>query len=1218
MKPNHGPVSGPARAVIPILILATCCSPLSADTNRRELDPKGKGGFQLLDPTSTGLSFANQVSLETVGKHATLIASGLAAGDVDGDGWCDLYFCSIDGPNVLYRNLGNWKFEDITAQAGVAHADRHSIGAAFADVDGDGDLDLITTARRGPSSLLINDGTGTFKEDHSFPLAGKIKAGTTPALADVDGDGDLDLYIANYRGESYGDNKLLEQADAWRTDNVTRMRAHETVEPDFAAQFFLYRGEIQEKGEADDFLLNNGDGSFSAVPAARFGAVPQAPGAVDGWGLCAQWRDHDGDGDPDLYVCNDFQTPDRMWINDGNARFTHVPTTAQRRQSYYAMAMDMADIDRDGQLDFFVADMMSRDHSRRKRQMGSMGGTAPQLDHFSAVPQIMQNTLFLARGDGSYAEIAQFAGVKASEWTWGALFVDLDLDGWSDLLTATGMVHDWMDADTQNSLQPSGLPIETVQKNRSKFPSLRTRNLVFRNQGDRSFKEIGASLGIQQKEVSGGVITADLDNDGDLDLVFNNIGAAAEVYRNESDAPRVALRLKGAGLNTRAVGAQVFLRGKNLTQQAEVLSGGHFASHCDDLLVFAIPPEGAPYSLDIRWRDGSEQRIEEVTANSLLEISQAKKTVPFDRKSNSPSPPLFTTTCESLPHVHHENMFNDFAVQPLLPNRLSRLGPGVTWFDADSDGDDDLLIGGSRGGSIALLTNDGGVFRATRVEGDSFMLPGDSTAMVTMPAQDGTPRIFLGISNWEQAEGVPSFRVLERKPQGQWELGIEARGQNTVSGPLALGDIDGDQRPDLFVGGRLVRDRYPESTSSYFLLDEDPGKASANPTQWSEALKDIGLVSGAVLADFDQDGDLDLALAREWDTPALLLNNGAGFDNVSKQWGLGPHTGWWNGIAAGDFNGDGKLDLLATNWGENSKYGRTPGPEHPMLVRFGDVDNNGSFDVIEAHTDHATNKIIPERGLSCSSGAIPSIRKRIPTYRAFGDADLSTIYGKGLGELESATAAEFRHGVFLNRGDHFEFLPLPVEAQWAPAFGVSVSDFDGNGQLDVFLAQNFFSTQAETPRNDAGRGLLLLGKGDGSFVATDAQQSGIALYGEQRGCASADYDQDGRSDLVVTQNDGTTRLFHNSTARPGLRVRIDAGPTNRSGLGAIIRPISEIGLGPARVITAGSGYWSQDSPVLVLTAPTKITAVQVTWPGGESTRHDVPKGAKEIRINRPQ
>ncbi|NNM30139.1 MAG: VCBS repeat-containing protein, partial [Akkermansiaceae bacterium] len=653
-------------------------------------------------------------------------------------------------------------------------------------------------------------------------------------------------------------------------------------------------------------------------------------------------------------------------------------------------------------------------------------------------------------------------------------------------------------------------------------------------------------------------------------------------------------------------------------QQGEVLAGGRYASHCDDLLVFAAPAGSGPCTLRVFWRDGSMSEVPDVTGNSLVTVTQdvAGRTTPAPPAS--PAPPLFAEDPGRLQHVHHENPFDDFARQPLLPNRLGRLGPGVSWCDVDADGDDDLLAGAAAGGALAVLANDGGRFRPVAAPGGALRVAGDSTTAVTLPGSDSSRRVFLGVSNWESESGVPSIHILQRTAGGEWKLEGEATGDDVASGPLALGDVNGDGRPDIFVGGRMVRGRYPEPASSNILLNEGPGAGDPDPERWSRAFKDIGLVSGAVMADLDRDGDLDIALAREWAAPAVMLNNGAGFDDASASHGLAAHSGWWNGIAAGDFDGDGRLDLIATNWGENSKYGRSPGPDHPLMVRYGDIDGNGSFDVIEAHRDKATGKLVPERGLSCSSGAMPFIRKRIASYRAFGESDLPGIFGDGLQKMRTASAAELRHGVFLNRGDQFEFRPLPRESQWAPAFGVTVADFDGDGRLDAFLAQNFFSTQPEAPRNDGGRGMLVLGNGDGSFRVADAPRSGIAIYGEQRACATADFDRDGRSDLVVAQNDGPLRLFRNATGRPGIRVRLDGGPGNPAGIGATVRPHTAAGPGPAQVVTAGSGYWSQNSPALVVTAPGDVTEVEVAWPGGATTRHPVPKGAREVRLQRDQ
>ncbi|HXU76916.1 MAG TPA: VCBS repeat-containing protein, partial [Methylomirabilota bacterium] len=481
----------------------------------------GGPGFTQVAAPAAGITFSNFMSGQTRSLY-TLIPSGLAAGDVDGDGWCDLYFCSTDGTNVLYRNLGNWKFEDITARAGVACPGQHSIAATFADVNGDGHLDLIVTARGGPNRLFINDGKGHFTEDSSFPGRESKLASTSIAVADIDGDGALDIYICNYRGRSYLDDHI--EVDAELNKEWQRVREGKELSAAFTNQFYAQGGSLFEKGEPDELLLNDGHGHFRRADASYFTMPPGslAPGPLDGSGLAAQFHDFNGDGAPDLYVCNDFQTPDRFWLNDGRGRFTLAASNVLRHISSSSMAVDFADINLDGAMDFFVSDMLSRDHSRRMRQRGLLQLTSATIDSYALQPQYPQNTLFLNRGDNTFAEIAPYAGLTASEWTWGAIFLDADLDGYPDLLISCGNLQDLMDADTQIAHAATVRTVKEMEDFRRKLPVLNARCQLFRNLGDLHFEEVGERYGFHAERPHGGMVVCDLDNDGDLDVVINN------------------------------------------------------------------------------------------------------------------------------------------------------------------------------------------------------------------------------------------------------------------------------------------------------------------------------------------------------------------------------------------------------------------------------------------------------------------------------------------------------------------------------------------------------------------------------------------------------------------------------------------------------------------------------------------------------------------------
>lgn len=1179
----------------------------------------GRTFLQELQSSETGIAFRSDVPEERGAENSIRLAgTGVAAGDIDGDGWCDLFFCSMGGKSALYRNLGGWKFQDITEQAGVGLQGQDSTGAVLSDVDGDGDLDLLVNSIGGGTRLFLNDGKGRFVEAVD---SGLLRRGgsISMTLADVDGNGTLDLYVVNYAKTKLEDrpNTKVQSKTVNGQIVITALDGVPTTSPELTNRYYVDADRvIRERGEPDVLYLNDGHGKFTAASWTGGAFLDDAGKPLTlppyDWGLSAMFRDLNGDGSPDLYVCNDLFSPDRIWINDGHGHFRAINNLAVRQTSMFSMGIDFADINRDGYDDFLVLDMLSPKLAEQKVQTVGVRNLPLPVGKIDNRPQYKRNTLSLNRGDGTYAEIGQLSGLDATGWSWSPLFVDLDLDGFEDLLVTTGYYRDALNADAVTFIKlmqgKRKLTDQELRELKKRFPKLPQQNRAFRNRGDLTFEDMTKRWGFDYFGISQAICLADLDNDGDFDVVLVRQNGPVAIYRNETSAGRLAVRLRGKAPNTHGIGARIRLLGGPVPQSQDMICGGRYLASDDAIRTFATGKGTNLLSIEVTWPGGARIEVRDVRANRLYEISQLsnirveKPEVDSDTKRRDPGP-LFEDVSGLLNHSHAETEFNDFLRQPTLTHKLSQLGPGVSWFDLDGDGLEDLIIGSGKGGSLAVFHNKGGgLFSRLTDAALAQATARDQTTVLGFNGPQTHASVIVGLSNYE--DGSTNGAMVTALQFGSQSWTDLAPAQLASVGPMALGDLNGDGELDLFAGGRAVSGRYPEAASS-LLLHGHSGRWALDKANTAR-LAEIGLVSGAVFSDLDGDGYPELILACQWGPLRVFHNEHGQLNEITAQLGLQKYRGLWNGVAVGDLDGDGRMDLVASNWGRNTKYqSAMPGP---IRYYYGESAEKMFLSVIASY-DTLLNKWVARCGMANMLKALPDLEERFKTHTAYSTASVEEILSPHLPNPKILEANWLDTTVFLNRGDHFEARPLPTEAQFAPAFGISVADFDGDGFEDIFLSQNFSAVDNETARYDSGRGLLLRGDGHADFKPLPGQVSGIQIYGEQRGCAVADYDSDGRPDLVVTQNGSATKLYHNVRREPGLRVRLEG-----MGIGAVIRLIHSGQMGPAREIHAGQGYWSQDGAVQVMNASSPPAQIWVRWPGGKTITNDIPTASKELLL----
>jgi len=1165
--------------------------------------PVGPTLFHRLPPELTGIQviheFPRTGSAELFQDQGA--GAGVCLGDFDGDGWPDVFVTRYDRGNRLYRNLGRWRFEDVSRAAGIEATGRWCSGATAADVDQDGDLDLAVTVFNAPNLLFVNAGNGQFTERAQELGFGFSGASVMFAFADYDRDGRLDAYLVTHRLSVGPDHRLPRSGQESVSRAVVQIGADRRarVNPRYDELFELMdkgpgRVELFIAGQRDPLLHNLGTTGFTNVAAAA---------GIHGTdvGLAATWWDYDGDGFPDLYVSNDYKGPDRLYRNLGKGTFRDVANRVLPHVPLSSMGTDVADINNDGHMDLFATEMAG---SSRQRRMMILDDPRDRWFFQSASPkQIPRNALYLATGTDHVLEVAHLVGLAHTDWTWSPKFGDFDNDGWVDLFIANGMSRDFVNADLLRAFRDRG------NRNWKETPPLREANLAFRNRGDLAFEESGASWGLNQLTASFGAAVGDLDRDGDLDLIVMNFGEPLSVFQNNStQGHRLLVRLRGRSGNTWAIGASVHVRTANLSVSRTLGLASGFLSANEPVLHFGLGEDSVVQQLTVTWPQGAQSTFTHLAANRFYDITEPDTVLASSPPSPSPIPIRFHAVPAPEGLRHRETEFDDFDREPLLPWKLSQLGPGIAVGDVDRDGTDDFYLGGGAGHAGQLALRAPG--QAPRLSTQPVWLPDapaeDLGALLFDADRDGDLDLFVVSGGVECAANDPCLtdRLYLNDGTGRFSKApAESLPDLRDSGTgVAAGDIDQDGDLDLFVGGGTVPGHFPTAALSRLLLNDQGRFRDATDTH-APALGTLGRVTSALWSDFDNDGALDLMVLQHWGSIRLFRNVQGRLEDVTESAALSDLTGFWNGVAAGDVDEDGDLDYVVTNLGWNTPYRASP--SHPVLAYHGVFDETGTRHFVEAQFEGST--VYPTRSLDALSKVLPGLRARFGTYQSYAMAPLTDVLTPA--SLAAAQRYEVRHlesGILLQQAaGRFRFQSLARLAQAAPAFAPALLDVNADGHLDLVLAQNFFGSPPESGRMHGGLGLLLHGNGRGNFKPASPRTSGIVAAGDAKSLGIIDLNDDDHPDLLFGMNNDVPLLFINrpATGERRLRVSLRGRPGNPTGVGA--RVTLHLTHARARIaeVHAGGGFVSQSTPNVSfgLGGTDQVQRVDVRWASGHTT-----------------